>query len=59
MARCKLILMSFNKDKYYNLITLFLPPPLSLEENMAGNSESCEEGKNLSIQSSTAESFTK
>ena len=34
---------SLNTDKYYDLITLFWPPPLSLEENMlSANSESCE-----------------
>ena len=34
MARCKLILTSLNTDTYYDLITLFWPPPLSLEENV-------------------------
>ena len=51
MARTKLILMSFNTGKDYDLIILV--PPLSLEENMSANSESCEEGKNLSVQSSS------
>ena len=57
MARCKLILTSFNADKYYDLISLFSPPPLSLEENMSANSESREEGKNSSVQGSSTESF--
>ena len=47
MARTKLILTSFNTDKYYDLITLFSNPSLSLEENMSANSESREEGKTL------------
>ena len=45
MARCKLVLISFNTDKYYDLIILFSPPPLSLEENMSADSESHVEGK--------------
>ena len=59
MARAKLILTSFNTDKYYDLITLFSPPPLSLEENMSANSESHEEGKSSSVQGLSIESFTK
>ena len=56
MARTKLIITSFNTDKYHDLIALFSPPPRSLEVNM---SESREEGKNSSVQSSSTESFTK
>ena len=65
MERTKLILTSFNTDNdtmmYYGLITLFSPLPLymSLEEDMSANSESREEGKNSSAQSSSTESFTK
>ena len=56
MARTKLIITSFNTDKYHDLVALFSPPPRSLEDNM---SESHEEGKNSSVQSSSTESFTK
>ena len=56
MARTELIITSFNTDKYHDLITLFSPPPQSLEVNM---SQSREEGKNSSVQSSSTESFTK
>ena len=56
MARTKLIITSFNTDKYHDLIALFSPPPRSLEVSM---SESREEGKNSSVQSSSTESFTK
>ena len=56
MARTKLIIMSFTTDKYHNLIALFSPPPRSLKVNM---SESREEGKNSSVQSSSTKSFTK
>ena len=58
MARTKLIITSFtcNTDKYHALIALFSPPPRSLEVNM---SDSREEGKNSSVQSSSTESFTK
>ena len=56
MARTKLIITSFNTDKDHDLITLFSPPPRSLEVNM---SQSHEEGKNSSVQSSSTESFTK
>ena len=59
MTRTKLILTSFNTDKYYDLITLISHPPLSLEESMSANSESREEGKKSSVQSSSTESFTK
>ena len=51
--------ININTDKYYDLITLLSPPPLSLEENMSANSESRAVGKNWSIQSSSTESFTK
>ena len=54
MARTKLIIMSFNTDKYHDLITLFSPPPRSLEVNM---SQSREEGKNSSSESFTKRSF--
>ena len=56
MARTKLIITSFNTDKYHDLIALFSPPPRSMEVNM---SESREEGKISSVQSSSTESFTK
>ena len=54
MARTKLIITSFNTDKYHDLITLFSPPPRSLEVNM---SQSREEGKNSSTESFTKRSF--
>ena len=54
MARTKLIITSFNTDKYHDLITLFSPPPRSLEVNM---SQSHEEGKNSSTESFTKRSF--
>ena len=56
MARTKLIITSFKTDKYHDIIALFPPSPRSLEVNM---SESREEGKHLSLQSSSTESFTK
>ena len=56
MARTKLIITSFNTDKYHDLIALFSPLPRSLEVNM---SQSREEGKISSVQSSSTESFTK
>ena len=56
MARTKLIITSFNTDKYHDLIALFSPPPRSLEVSI---SENREEGKNSSVQSSSTESFTK
>ena len=56
MARTKLIITSFNTDKYHDIIALFPPSPRSLEVNM---SESREEGKHSSLQSSSNESFTK
>ena len=48
--------MSFNTDKYHDLIALFSPLPRSMEDNM---SESCDKGKNSSVQSLSSESFTK
>ena len=54
MARTKLIITSFNTDKYHDLITLFSPPPRSLEVNM---SQSHEEGKNSSAESFAKRSF--
>ena len=56
MARTKLIITSCNTGKYHDLITLFSPPPRSLEINISQNRE---EGKNSSLQSSSTESFTK
>ena len=56
MARTKLIITSFNTDKYHDLIVLYSPPPQSLEVNM---SQSREEGKNSPVQSSSTEYFTK
>ena len=42
--------MSLNTDKYHDLVSLFSPPPGSLENNV---SESREEGKTSSVQSSS------
>ena len=56
MVRTKLIITSFNTDKYHDLIALFSPPPRSLEINMSQNHE---EGKDSSVQSLSAESFMK
>ena len=56
MARTKLITTSFNTDKYLNLITLFSPPPRSLEVNM---SQSREERKKLAHTEFVSRSFTK